>query len=94
MRNLRYWVKRSIMRIGCLFGKHNIKLSALGYRVSGCLWCKKPMRRRCTDHAIGQWHSRDEYARASEVAKWPEGYRATDSGFLYYSSCPECGEKL
>jgi hypothetical protein len=35
-----FWLKRKVMRVRCLFGKHSIKLSAHGYRTPGCIWCK------------------------------------------------------
>ena len=41
MNKIYYSIKCQVMRIPCLFGKHDIMFSALGYHQPGCLWCKK-----------------------------------------------------
>jgi len=45
MRDLYFSIKRKVMRVRCLFGKHDYKMGvpARGGGGFGCLWCRKPL---------------------------------------------------
>jgi hypothetical protein len=45
MSRFHYSIKRKVMRIRCLFGKHDHKMGApaKGGGGFGCLWCRKPL---------------------------------------------------
>ena len=89
MRRIYYTVKRTIMRVPCLFGNHDIRLSALGWRQSGCIWCKKPVPKRqdlaerCDHHGVDSGGT-DYYGTSNPPQESDWNYRY----------CPKCGEKL
>ena len=50
--SVRFLVKRKVMRLRCLIGKHDFKMGAPAKTGGGfgCLWCGTAMRKPLTSH--------------------------------------------
>ena len=93
MNKIYYSIKRKVMRVRCLFGKHDIMFSALGYHQPGCLWCgKKTMNDDdYTEEEIVEMCRDTRKKLAGRQSECTHIWGLTDS---FCVICSECGLEL